>query len=102
MVVLNVVVAVRAEGNVHPPIHHQQSGALVLDLRIEGDLPAHAADRVARHRAANEDRPARSVLPGAHIQRVQAILLGHFWPTGGPFLLCRSWSVFSGSVILPQ
>src|SRR5882762_6663809 len=30
------------------------------------------------------------------------MLLGHFCPTGGPFLLCRSCSVFSGSLMLPQ
>src|SRR5258707_477449 len=30
------------------------------------------------------------------------MMYGHLVPTGGPFLLCRSCNVFSGSVMLPQ
>src|SRR5947199_7634783 len=30
------------------------------------------------------------------------MMYGHLVPTGGPFLLCRSCSVFRGSLMLPQ
>ena len=73
--VVRVVVAVAGEGDVDVAAEEQQSGAVEVVLRIEGDRRAVAADAGAGHRSRDLDRAARDLVPGEHVERVQALVV---------------------------